>query len=66
MSLPKFAKWLCKGTVPDCNKCKMVKALTIAIEALKKIAKPALGGKQQQWMAQETLRRIEELGKCSK
>ena len=32
----------------------------VAVEALKRIAKPALGGKQQQYAAQDALREIGE------
>jgi hypothetical protein len=34
------------------------RGLLVSIEGLEKIAKPALGGKQQQWEAQETLTSI--------
>lgn len=39
------------------------KAIEIMWEALEKISKPALGGKQQQWDARSAMILVEELGK---
>ncbi len=43
----------CPGCVDDLRKVE--KERDAAIEVLKQIAKPRLGGKEQQWMAQEFL-----------
>ena len=34
MTIPKWVRCLCIGTVPDCVQCRMAKALAVSIEAL--------------------------------
>lgn len=56
---PKEAEFVMQKMNDDCTRLQAENERLIAV--LKKIAKPAIGGKQQQWWAQEALSEFKSL-----